>query len=53
MAEKEDAYILTTEKDIVKIRRVADSDRILYMEIKVHFLSGEDKTKEFVTKALN
>lgn len=53
MAEKEDAHILTTEKDIVKIRRVADSERILYLEIKVHFLSGEEQTKEIVSKAFN
>ncbi|WP_127718045.1 tetraacyldisaccharide 4'-kinase [Halobacteriovorax sp. HLS] len=53
MAEREDAYILTTEKDIVKIRRVADSERILYVEIKVHFLDGEEKTKQIISKAFN
>jgi tetraacyldisaccharide 4'-kinase len=49
MAEKENAYIITTEKDIVKIRRIADSDRILYMEIAVHFLDGEDRVKEAIS----
>lgn len=53
MAEKEDAYILTTEKDIVKIRRVADNERILYMEIKIHFLQGEKETKEIISTAFN
>jgi len=53
LAEKEDAYILTTEKDIVKIRRVADSERILYMEIKIHFLEGEDETKEIISSAFS
>lgn len=40
-ARKEDAYILTTEKDIVKIRRIIEDPRIIHMEIKVNFLSGE------------
>lgn len=51
MAEREDAYIVTTEKDIVKIRRIADSDRILYMEIAVHFLEGEEKAKDIISAA--
>jgi tetraacyldisaccharide 4'-kinase len=53
MAERENAYILTTEKDIVKIRRVSDSEKVLYLEIKVHFLAGEEKTKEIISSAFN
>ena len=53
MAEKEDAYILTTEKDIVKIRRVSDSDRVLYLEIKVHFLKGEQNAKKMISRAFS
>jgi len=44
----EDAYILTTEKDIVKIRRVVDTERLLYVEIKVDFLSGEQDVKDSI-----
>ncbi|MDD0854092.1 tetraacyldisaccharide 4'-kinase [Halobacteriovorax sp. GB3] len=51
LAEKEDALILTTEKDIVKIRRVSDNERIVYLEIKVNFFSGEDKAKEIISRA--
>lgn len=49
LSKKEDAYILTTEKDIVKIRRVVDTDRLLYLEIKVDFLKGEDEVKKAIS----
>lgn len=51
MAEKEDALLLTTEKDIVKIRRVSDDDRIAYLEIKIHFYKGEKEAKEIISRA--
>jgi tetraacyldisaccharide 4'-kinase len=42
-AQKEDAIIITTEKDIVKMRRVYQSELIFYLEIGVEFL---DQTKK-------
>lgn len=49
-ALKEDAYILTTEKDIVKLRRVVDSDRLLYLDIELEFLSGEREVCEIISQ---
>lgn len=51
MAKKEDAIVLTTEKDIVKIRRISDDDRIAYLEIKIHFYKGEKEAKEIISRA--
>jgi len=53
LSEAEDAIILTTEKDIVKMRRVVDTDRLLYLEIKVEFLSGEDQVKDTISSAFD
>lgn len=51
-AEKEDAYIITTEKDMVKMRRVHDSDRITYLEIQVEFLKGLEETENLISQVL-
>ena len=53
LSEAEDAIILTTEKDIVKMRRVVDTDRLLYLEIKVEFLSGEQQVKDAISSAFD
>lgn len=52
-ADEQDAYILTTEKDIVKMRHIYSSDRILYLEIKVKFLSGEEQIKDIIAKTIS
>lgn len=52
LAEKENALVITTEKDMVKMRRVVDDDSVLYLEIKVEFLNGEDAVKDKVSKLL-
>lgn len=52
LAEKHDAYIVTTEKDMVKMRKVAESPNILYLEIQVEFLNGESLVKEAVDKVI-
>lgn len=49
LAHKEDAILVTTEKDIVKMRRVADSEKLYYLEIKVDFITGEKEAKEMIT----
>jgi tetraacyldisaccharide 4'-kinase len=48
-ANTEDALIITTEKDIVKMRRVADNERILFLEIQLDFLKGEKEVKEIIS----
>lgn len=42
-AEENDLIIVTTEKDIVKIRRVVDSPRILFLQIVVNFIEGKEQ----------
>lgn len=52
LAETHDAYVVTTEKDMVKMRRIAEDQRILYLEIQVEFLDGENLVKEAVNKVV-
>lgn len=40
-AKEHNAIIMTTEKDIVKLRRVSESNLIYYVEISIKFLEGE------------
>jgi len=51
-AVAKDAYLITTEKDIVKIRRIIDDPRLLYLEIQVDFVSGKEKTLEIISQAI-
>ncbi|OIQ19762.1 MAG: tetraacyldisaccharide 4'-kinase [Bacteriovorax sp. MedPE-SWde] len=51
-AKKEEAIIISTEKDIVKLRRVSESGNIYYVEISIKFLSGESEVKELVNQVI-
>jgi tetraacyldisaccharide 4'-kinase len=51
-AAREDALVITTEKDIVKIRRIIDDPRLLYLEIQVNFLEGKEKALEIISQAI-
>lgn len=51
-ATQMNAYVITTEKDIVKIRRIIDDPRLLYLEIQVDFLAGEEKALEIISQAI-
>lgn len=51
-AEAEQAIVMTTEKDIVKLRRVNESANIYYVEISVKFLTGEQRVKELVGQVI-
>lgn len=44
------AIVISSEKDIVKIRRISLEARILFIDIKVSFIEGEESLK---TKLLN
>lgn len=46
------AWLITSEKDIVKIRRISLDARILYIDIKVHFLKGEDELVSELKKVI-
>ncbi len=41
-AAQQGLYLITSEKDITKIRRISISSQILYLEVGVHFLSGKN-----------
>ena len=41
-AVREDTFVITSEKDMVKIRRLTHSERILFLQIDVQFAQGED-----------
>ena len=51
-AELEDALIITTEKDMVKIRKIMNVDRILYLEIMVQFFTGEEMVKDKIASCI-
>jgi tetraacyldisaccharide 4'-kinase len=46
-----EALLVTTEKDMVKLRRLVDHPRLVYLEIRMEFLKGEKETKEIISKA--
>lgn len=47
-AKNEDALIVTTEKDIVRIKKIVNDESIVFLEVDIYFLSGENETKEIV-----
>ncbi|MGK0367526.1 MAG: tetraacyldisaccharide 4'-kinase [Thermoproteota archaeon] len=52
-AAKHSAIVVTSEKDIVKIRKVSQDAKITYVNIEVDFLSGEGDFLAQVTKRLS
>ena len=42
-AEESQALVITTEKDMVKMRRIISGDKVLYLGIEVHFAKGEEE----------
>ncbi len=47
-ATKNDAVIITTEKDMVKIRRFTISRRFLYIDIELEFVSGINRISKIL-----
>ncbi len=47
-AKNEDALIVTTEKDIVRIKKIINDDSIVFLEVDIHFMKGEQETKEII-----
>ena len=41
-AKSEDALLVTTEKDMVRIKKVVEDECILFLEVDVQFLKGEE-----------
>lgn len=53
VARKNDALILTTEKDMVKIKRLRHSEEFFYLEIDVYFLKGEEEVCKKIDNILS
>lgn len=51
-AKNEDAYIITTEKDIVRTKNVIDDEVILFLQVELDFYSGEEDTKKIIDQCL-
>lgn len=49
-AKKESAYIITTEKDMVKLRRIVECREIYYLDIEIEFLSNEKNLSETLSR---
>ncbi|MBC76240.1 MAG: tetraacyldisaccharide 4'-kinase [Halobacteriovoraceae bacterium] len=52
-ATKHNAIVLTSEKDMVKIRRVSQDERILFLNIAVDFIGGEEELLSGIKKVIN
>lgn len=52
-ATREGAIVATSEKDMVKIRRTSQDPRILYVDIAVDFLRGEQELLSGIGKVVN
>lgn len=52
-ATQEDAFVLCSEKDMVKIKRVSLDSRILATKVKVEFISGESELVLALSKVLH
>ena len=47
-AKSEDALIVTTEKDIVRLKKIIEDETIVFLEVDIEFLSGESETKSII-----
>ena len=50
---QQDAFIVTSEKDMVKLRKVTRDSRFVSLNIEIDFLSGEDELMAKVRNILN
>ena len=47
-AKNEDALLVTTEKDMVRIKKIVEDDTIVFLEVDIHFLKGEEATLQII-----
>lgn len=50
---KNNALIISSEKDMVKIKRITQEEKILFMDIQVNFMSGEEELLSGISKIIN
>ncbi len=51
-AKSEDAIIVTTEKDIVRIKQIIDDPLFYYLDIKVEFMTGEKEICKLIDQVV-
>jgi tetraacyldisaccharide 4'-kinase len=51
-AATQGALLITSEKDMVKLRRISLDARILFVDIKVQFIEGETELKDKIKNIL-
>lgn len=51
-ASESNALVVATEKDMVKIRRLVDDERLLFLQINLHFTAGEEHLERLLTPFL-
>jgi tetraacyldisaccharide 4'-kinase len=52
-ASQQSSVILCSEKDMVKMKRVSQDGRILFIKVKVEFMSGEQELVQALEKVLD
>ena len=52
-AKKENAVLVTTEKDMVRMKKIIDDESILYLGVELKFFSGEEKIKSMIRETLH
>ena len=51
-AKSEDALIVTTEKDMVRIRKIIEDESIVFLEVDIDFLSGKEASLKVINSCL-
>jgi tetraacyldisaccharide 4'-kinase len=51
-AKSEDALLVTTEKDMVRIKKIVEDDSIVFLEVDIFFLNGEETAKKIIDTCL-
>lgn len=51
-AKNEDAYIVTTEKDIVRLKNIVEDEVIIFLQVELKFFSGEEEAKRVIDHCL-
>jgi tetraacyldisaccharide 4'-kinase len=52
-ATRHGAIVVCSEKDMVKLRRVSQDPRLLFLKVQLEFLTGEDSLKRALGKVLH
>ena len=52
-AKELDAIIVTTEKDMVKVRRISSGNEIYYLGIEIDILQGRDELVSLISSTCN